>query len=152
MRTDTVVSRTPGKPAHRMGPKELLALVSAIMAFGAMGIDFMLSAFDEIRVDFDLGLNSTETSRVVTVYLLGLAFGQLFYGPLADRFGRKRTLYAGAAIYMIGAVGCALAPSFDLLLGGDLCGELGRAVRVWWPSRSCGTGSRGPPWRVPCPM
>jgi DHA1 family bicyclomycin/chloramphenicol resistance-like MFS transporter len=115
--TDTVVSRSPGKPAYRMGPKELLALVSAIMAFGAMGIDFMLSAFDEIRVDFDLGLNSTETSRVVTVYLLGLAFGQLLYGPLADRYGRKRTLYAGAAIYMLGAVGCALAPSFGLLLG-----------------------------------
>ncbi len=99
-----------------MGRRELVALVSAMMAFGAMGIDFMLSAFDEIRVDFDLGVSSTETTRVVTVYLLGLAFGQLFYGPLADRFGRKPTLYAGAAVYMLGAAGGALAPTFDLLL------------------------------------
>ncbi len=127
MHTETRVARNQGKPEYRMGPKELLALVSAIMAFGAMGIDFMLSAFDEIRVDFDLGLNSTETSRVVTVYLLGMAFGQILYGPLADRFGRKRTLYAGAAVYVVGAVGCAVAPSFDLLLTSRFVWGLGAA-------------------------
>ena len=110
-----------------MGRKELLTLVSAIMAFTAMGIDLMLSAFDEIRVDFDLGVSSTETSRVVTVFLLGLAFGQLIYGPVADRFGRKRTLYAGAVIYVLGAAACALAPTFDLLLTGRFVWGIGAA-------------------------
>ncbi len=112
---------------YRMGRKELLALVSAIMAFTAMGIDLMLSAFDEMRVEFDLGVSSTETSRVVTVFLLGLAFGQLFYGPLADRFGRKRALYAGATIYIIGAIGSALAPTFDLLLASRFVWGIGAA-------------------------
>lgn len=110
-----------------MGRRELVALVSAMMAFGAMGIDFMLSAFDEIRLDFALGATSTETSRVVTVYLLGLAFGQLFYGPLADRFGRKPALYAGAVVYMLGSAGSALAPSFDLLLASRFVWGIGAA-------------------------
>ena len=111
-----------------MGRKELLVLVSAIMAFTAMGIDVMLSAFDEIRLDFELGATSTATTRVVTVFFFGLAFGQLFYGPLADRFGRKRALYVGATIYIAGAIGCALAPTFELLL----------ASRFVW-----GTGAAG---------
>ena len=80
-----------------MGPKELIALVSAIMAFLAVGMDLMLPAFDEIREEFGLGASSTETSRVVTVYMLGMAFGQLFYGPLADRIGRKNAIIAMSA-------------------------------------------------------
>jgi len=112
---------------YRMGPKELLVMVSAIMAFTALGIDLMLPAFDEIRADFDLGADSTETSRVITVYLLGLAIGQLFYGPLADRYGRKKTLYAGASIYVIGAVAAALAPTFGLLLAGRFVSGIGAA-------------------------
>jgi DHA1 family bicyclomycin/chloramphenicol resistance-like MFS transporter len=111
----------------RVGRRELVALVSAMMAFGAMGIDFMLSAFGEIRADFNLGADSTETTRVVTVYLLGLAFGQLFYGPLADRYGRKRTLYAGAAVYVLGSAGGALAPTFDLLLASRFVWGVGAA-------------------------
>ena len=108
--------RATNGPGYRMGRRELIALVSAIMAFTAMGIDLMLSAFGEIRTAFDLDPASTETSRVVTVFLMGLAVGQLFYGPIADRFGRKRALYAGAFIYIVGASGSALAPSFQWLL------------------------------------
>lgn len=127
MQTETGAPRTTAGRQYRMGSKELLALVSATMAFGAMGIDFMLSAFDEIRVDFDLAVDSTQTSRIVTVYLLGAAFGQILYGPLADRFGRKPTLYAGAAVYILGAAGSALAPSFDLLLASRFVWGVGAA-------------------------
>ena len=125
MKSEATVLQNP--PQHRMGPRELIALVSAMMAFGAMGIDFMLSAFDEIRLAFDLGANSTETSRVVTVFLLGLALGQLFYGPIADRFGRKSTLLAGALVYLLGAVGSALAPNFEFLLASRFVWGVGAA-------------------------
>lgn len=99
-----------------MGRRELIAMLSAIMAFTGIGIDVMLPAFDEIRLEFDLGATSTETSRLITVFFLGLAAGQLFFGPLADRFGRKATLYMGATVFVGGAIGAALAPTFGTLL------------------------------------
>lgn len=114
-----------------MGRKELLALISAIMAFTGMGIDVILAAFPEIRADFSLGVASSETSRVVTVFMLGLAAGQLFYGPLADRFGRKRTFVAGAAVYVLGAVISALASTFGvMLIGRFVWGVGGAGARV----------------------
>ncbi len=110
-----------------MGERELLTFVSAVMALMALGIDLMLPAFDDIRVAFDLGVGSPETGKVITVFFLGLAVGQLFWGPLADRFGRKPILYAGIGIYLVGAVGSALAPSFGLLLASRFVWGLGAA-------------------------
>ena len=99
-----------------MGQRELLTLMSAIMALMALGIDTMLPAFDEIRETFDLGDASPRAGQVITVFFMGLAIAQLAWGPIADRFGRKPVLYAGSAIYIVGAAGSALAPTFELLL------------------------------------
>jgi DHA1 family bicyclomycin/chloramphenicol resistance-like MFS transporter len=103
-------------PQYRMSQRELLTLISSIMALMALGIDLMLPAFDDIREAYDLGVGSPETAKVITVFFLGLAVAQLVYGPLADRFGRKPVLYLGSAIYLAGAIGSALAPTFELLL------------------------------------
>lgn len=100
----------------RLSERHLLALISAIMALTALAIDMMLPAFDDIREAFDLRDGSADTGRIVTVFFLGLALAQVVYGPLADRFGRKPTLYLGISIYIAGAIGSALAPTFELLL------------------------------------
>ncbi len=99
-----------------MSQRELLTMISAIMALMALGIDLMLPAFDDIRAAYDLGASSPETGKVITVFFMGLAVAQLVYGPLADRYGRKPVLYLGSTIYLVGAVGSALAPTFELLL------------------------------------
>lgn len=108
---DTASGRRRG-----MGTRELLTLVSAIMALMALGLDLMLPAFDDIRDTFDLGEGSPETGKIITVYFFGTAVAQLFWGPISDRFGRKPVVLVGAFIYAAGAVGSALAPSFALLL------------------------------------
>ncbi len=92
------------------------ALLSMIMALAAVGIDLMLPAFDDIREHFGLDPNSPQVAQIVTMFLLGMALSQYFYGPLADRFGRKPVLYGGFAIYIIGAIGAAFAPSLELIL------------------------------------
>jgi DHA1 family bicyclomycin/chloramphenicol resistance-like MFS transporter len=98
------------------GRNETLAMLSAVMALMAMAIDLMLSAFDEMRITFGLDPTSNEVASVVTVFFMGLAVAQLFFGPITDRFGRKSVLYASVAIYILGAVGSALAPTLPLLL------------------------------------
>ena len=82
-----------------------------IMAATALGIDMMLPAFGDIRAEFRLAEDSTAVAGIVTAYFIGLAAAQVVWGPVADRFGRKPTLYAGFALYMVGALGAALAPS-----------------------------------------
>lgn len=90
-------------------------MVAAIMASTALGIDLMLPAFGDIRSAFGLPSDSTAVAGIVTAYFVGLAIAQLFYGPVADRFGRKATLYAGYSLYVVGAVGAAFAPSLVAL-------------------------------------
>ena len=98
------------------GRRELLAMLSAIMALMAMALDLMLSAFDEMRAEFGLAPTSNEISGVVTMFFMGLAVAQFFYGPITDRYGRKPVLAGSIVIYIIGGIASALAPSLGALL------------------------------------
>ena len=107
--------------------RELLAMLSLIMALMAMAIDLMLSAFDEMRKTFGLEPTSNEVAGVVTVFFMGFAVAQFVYGPLTDRFGRKRVLGVSIAIYVAGAIASALAPSLGLLLTARFIWGIGAA-------------------------
>jgi len=111
-----MTTASPSSVVTRLGRVHFTALISMIMAMAAIGIDLMLPAFDDIRNHFGLAPDSPDVAQIVTMFLLGMAVSQYFYGPLADRFGRRPILYAGFAIYFIGALGAALAPSLDLIL------------------------------------
>jgi MFS transporter, DHA1 family, multidrug resistance protein len=100
----------------KLSERELLTMISAIMALMALAIDMMLPAFSDMRREFRLAEGSNEVAQVITVFFFGLAVAQLFYGPLADRYGRKPILYSGIVIYLVGAVGSALSPSLEWLL------------------------------------
>ena len=77
------------------------------MAVTALSIDMMLPAFGEIRSTFGMDPDSSETAAIVTAFMVGLSIAQIFYGPLADRFGRKPILYAGFVLYALGAIWAA---------------------------------------------
>lgn len=109
------------------GRREFVGLIAACMGLTAVGIDAVLPAFGRIRSDFGLPEGSTSVSWVITAYFLGLAFGQLFYGPLSDRFGRKPLLYVGLGLYIAGGVGSALSPTLTVLVLCRVVGGLGAA-------------------------
>ena len=126
----TVAAGSLSEPApeeSELSRRELLTLISAIMALLGLSLDLMLPAFDNIRIAFDLEDGSGQVGQVITVFFLGLAAAQVIYGPLADRFGRKPVLYIGITIYLIGAVGSAYAPSFGWLLASRFVWGLGAA-------------------------
>lgn len=106
---------------------EFTLMVSMLMASTAISIDIMLPAFGRMRADFGLVPDSTQIGATVTVFFLGLAVAQLLYGPLADRWGRKPTLYLGLGIYIFGAVAAALAPTFGLLIASRFVWGVGAA-------------------------
>ena len=98
-----------------------------LMASTAISIDIMLPAFGRMRDDFGLAADSTRVGATITAFFLGLAAAQLVYGPLADRWGRKPTLYLGLAIYVFGALASAVAPSLGLVIASRFIWGVGAA-------------------------
>ncbi|MCP4305849.1 MAG: multidrug effflux MFS transporter [bacterium] len=111
-----MATSAPTKARPPLSTRHFIALISMVMALAALGIDLMLPAFDAIREQFNLGAESNRVAQVVTAFLLGMALAQFFYGPLSDRFGRKPILYLGFGIYIAGAIGSAIAPTFEVIL------------------------------------
>jgi DHA1 family bicyclomycin/chloramphenicol resistance-like MFS transporter len=110
------MSRPASPTRQRLRRRELIALLSMVMALGALGVDVMLPALGEMRAQFGLAADSNRVAATVTTYILGLAAGTVVFGPAADRFGRKPALFAGFAVYGVGAIGSAVAPSLEALL------------------------------------
>lgn len=97
------------------------------MALAALGIDMILPALGAMRLDLGLAPDSTQVAGVITAYFFGLALGQVVYGPLADRFGRKPILYLGYGVYLVGATASALASSLGLMFAARFLWGLGAA-------------------------
>ena len=89
----------------------VLGLVSAI---GPFAIDMYLPALPEIGHSLSADIAQVQLS--LTVFFLALGLCQLLYGPLSDHFGRKPPLYFGLALFVVGSIGCALAPDIETLI------------------------------------
>lgn len=85
-----------------------------LTALGPLAIDMYLPAFSAMATD--LGASHGHVERTLASYLLGLALAQLFYGPLADRYGRKKPLLLGLSVFIIASVGCASATDINHLI------------------------------------
>ena len=76
---------------------EFIALCAALMALNSLAIDIMLPALQQIGASLGVE-NENHRQYVVTAYILGFGGGQLFFGPVSDRFGRRAPLVAGLAV------------------------------------------------------
>ncbi|GAB2965330.1 multidrug effflux MFS transporter [Hymenobacter coalescens] len=92
----------------------LILLLGLLTAFGPMSIDMYLPAFPTMAREFGVPISAVQFT--LASYNIGIALGQLVYGPLADQYGRKGSLLAGLLIYALAAAGCALAESVDELV------------------------------------
>lgn len=108
---NTASNRVPNAGLHF---REFVALIAALMALNALTIDAMLPALPAIGAALDAAGN--ERQWVVTAYLLGFGVGQIGYGTLADRFGRRPVLLWALGAYVIFSGIAALSASFPLLL------------------------------------
>jgi DHA1 family bicyclomycin/chloramphenicol resistance-like MFS transporter len=93
---------------------ELIILLGTLTAFAPMSIDMYLPALPTIGTTFAATAGQVQLS--LASFFLGMAVGQAFYGPLADRFGRKRPLFAGLSLFVLASAGCALSSSIHALI------------------------------------
>lgn len=94
---------------------EFVALIASMMALTALSIDIMLPALPQIGQA--LGVTSeNDRQLVIIIYVLGFAAGQIIYGPLSDRWGRKPVLLIGFGLFIAGSLAALVAPTFETLL------------------------------------
>jgi len=100
--------------SKRLRHIELIVLLGAVTAFAPVSIDMYLPALPVLGDEY--GASPGHVQLSVATFFLGLAIGQGFYGPLSDRFGRTRPLFAGLTLFVLSSIACALAPSINFLI------------------------------------
>src|ERR1700743_824946 len=91
-----------------------ILILGSLTALGPFSIDMYLPGFPAIAKSFHT--TTSEVALSLSSFFVGLAAGQLLYGPLMDRYGRKRPLYWGLSLYIIASVGCFLSGSIETLV------------------------------------
>jgi DHA1 family bicyclomycin/chloramphenicol resistance-like MFS transporter len=117
----------PPGATRRPGAREMTVMLAGLMALNAFAIDAMIPALPDIGRSLNVARDN-QRQLVVIAYFIGFASTQLFWGPLADRFGRKPVLAAGVTLYGIFALLCAFAGSFPLLIAGRVAMGASAAV------------------------
>lgn len=108
--------------------RRLALLLGALTALGPLGVDMYLPAFPALAVD--LAATPAAVQRTLATFLLGMAVGQLAFGPLSDRYGRRAPIFAGLALYGLASAGCALARDAEALAWLRLAQALGGCAGV----------------------
>ena len=100
-----------------------ILILGALSAFGPLAVDFYLPGFPAIALAF--GTDEKHVQLTLASYFLGLSIGQLAYGPVADRFGRRIPLLFGASLFTLASLACAFAPNLEWLIGARFVQALG---------------------------
>lgn len=98
----------------KRSPLFILCLLGSLSVISPFSIDMYLTAYLQVASDF--GVASSAISLTLSAYFIGLAGGQLFYGPMLDRFGRKVPLALGLLLFLAASLGCALSTSIEMLV------------------------------------
>lgn len=93
---------------------QLILILGSLTALGPFSIDMYLPGFSGIAKD--LNTSVAKVSMSLSSYFIGISAGQLLYGPLLDRFGRKKPLFIGLMVYILASFGCIYVADIDLFI------------------------------------
>jgi MFS transporter, DHA1 family, multidrug resistance protein len=110
------------------GSFALTLLLSFLTALGPLSMDMYLPSLPDIAHSF--GVPVVQAQFTIASYLFGFAFGQIIYGPVSDRFGRRPILLAALVLYGLATIACAVAPSIQTLIAARFVQALGGAGAV----------------------
>ncbi|PKU24791.1 Bcr/CflA family multidrug efflux MFS transporter [Telmatospirillum siberiense] len=101
----------------------VLVVLSALMAFASISTDTYLPAFPTISAAFQVDPGRIQLT--LSSYLIGFSVGQLIWGPIGDRYGRRKPIAVGMILFMIGSGGCALSGTAEQMIGWRVIQALG---------------------------
>lgn len=104
----------------------LIVLLGILAALGPFTIDMYLPGFQ--RIAEDLNTYEQKVTFTLTSYFIGIAIGQLLYGPIVDKYGRKKPLLFGLSFYVLAALGCAFSTSIEMMIWMRFVQALGGCV------------------------
>ncbi|AHG21016.2 MFS transporter [Chania multitudinisentens RB-25] len=115
--TNVTVQNSGGESASpsRYRDLRILVILSALMSFASISTDLYLPAMPTIANDLHAAHGRIEFT--LSGFLIGFSLGQLFWGPIGDRYGRRIPIAIGMGLFMLGAAGCALAHSIEQMVG-----------------------------------
>jgi MFS transporter, DHA1 family, multidrug resistance protein len=113
------------KTARRSPP---LSLIAAATGLGFCALHMIVPALPVLVRAFDS--TAAQVQLVLTLYFLGIAGGQLIYGPVSDRFGRRPVLIVGLVLFLGGTVLCGVAPTLSLLIAGRVAQAIGACAGI----------------------
>lgn len=104
----------------------ILFVLGTLIALGPFSIDAYLPGFKSIAEDFQISVS--QVGLTLTSYFIGISLGQLAYGPIMDKYGRKKPLLTGLVIYLLAALSCMLSPNLEWLIASRFFLALGAAA------------------------
>jgi len=114
MQTAQTPSAESPVPANALELIKLISVLGALTAFNSVSIDMYLPAFPQMAEDLHVPLGTIQLS--ISTFLIGTSVGQLIYGPVSDRWGRKLPLVLGVTLYSIATFACAMVHTGTALL------------------------------------
>ncbi len=114
------------KNQSEKSPSSFIVLMAFLMSLTAISIDTILPALGQIGEDLAVQ-NPNDIQLVISTLFIGLALGILFFGPFADSFGRKKTIYLGIGIFLCGCLASIFSSSFEIMLLGRVLQGFGTA-------------------------
>ncbi len=125
---ETTVLREPAVTSLPSGGWRVLAVLSALMGFASISTDFYLPAMPTMAAA--LGADAGTIEFTISGYLVGFSLGQLLWGPISDRHGRRLPVAAGLVLFIIGSAGCGLSGSAGTIIFWRVVQALGASASV----------------------
>ncbi len=110
-------------PLLRITGRAPFPLLVALTACGTLGMHIIIPALPATARAMGISIGTVQLT--ITLYLIGLAAGQLLYGPLSDRFGRRPVLLGGMTLFTLASAATALAPNSTILIGARILQSIG---------------------------
>ena len=108
--------------------KAFLVYLAALAAFAPFSIDIYLASMPSIQKQMNATI--TQVQLTLSLFFIGFAAAQLFWGPLSDRIGRKKTVFIGVSVYVLGSLCCAFSHNIDMLIVSRLIQAIGACVGI----------------------